>query len=164
MNSSSAPDGFVPHTRRSPLTAPWEPLFARAIDGTVQLAVQVREAHCNARGVAHGGLIAALADNAMGMSAVSTARLARPEQAGGVTVGLSLDYIDSAQQGEWLEFQPQVLKCGASLAFVECRVLSGTRQGWMGSFALPTGFLDALANVAIEVAHRADAGRLAPLR
>jgi uncharacterized protein (TIGR00369 family) len=127
MNSSSAPDGFVPHTRRSPLTAPWEPLFARAIGGTVQLAVQVREAHCNARGFAHGGLIAALADNAMGMSAVSTARATRPEQSGAVTVSLSLDYIDSAQQGEWLEFRPQVLKCGGSLAFVECRVLSGTR-------------------------------------
>lgn len=127
MNTSSAPDGFEPHTRRSPLTAPWEPLFARANDGTVQLAVEVREAHCNARGFAHGGLIAALADNAMGLSAVSTARATRPEQSGAVTVGLTLDFIDSAQQGEWLQFQPQVLKCGGSLAFVECRVLANSR-------------------------------------
>ncbi|WP_242164417.1 NAD(P)/FAD-dependent oxidoreductase [Lysobacter sp. M15] len=43
------------------------------------------------------------------------------------------------------------------------RVLSGTRRGWMGSFALPTGFLEALANVAIEDAGRAEAGRLAPM-
>ncbi|HSW04158.1 PaaI family thioesterase [Aquabacterium sp.] len=133
MTSLIPPDGYQPHTRRSPLTDPWEPLFARPVLGGVQLAVQVREAHCNSRGFAHGGLIAALADNAMGLSAVTTARQTRPEQSGAVTVGLTLDFIDSAQQGEWLEIHPQVLKCGGTLAFVECRVLCGPRIVARGS-------------------------------
>lgn len=127
MTSPPAPDGYLPHTRSSPLTDPWEPLLARTVGHTVQLAVQVRPAHCNSRGFAHGGLIAALADNAMGLSAVTTARTTRPEQAGAVTVGLTLDFIDSARQGEWLEIHPQVLKCGGTLAFVECHVLCGQR-------------------------------------
>ena len=122
------PEGFARHTRHSPLTDPWEPLFARETAEAVHLAVEIREAHCNARGFAHGGLISALADNAMGLS---TVRLARQqpgqELASAVTVTLALDYLDTARIGEWLEVQPSVLKLGRTLAFAECRVLCGER-------------------------------------
>lgn len=122
------PEGFVRHTRRSPLTDPWEPLYARETAEAVQLAVEVREAHCNARGFAHGGLISALADNAMGLSIVRLARQ-QPgqEQASAVTVTLALDFLDTARIGEWLEVQPNVLKLGRTLAFAECRVVCGDR-------------------------------------
>jgi uncharacterized protein (TIGR00369 family) len=124
----TAPDGYLRHTRRSPLTEPWEPLFARETGEAVQLAVEIREAHCNARGFAHGGLISALADNAMGLSAVRLARQ-QPEQAqaSAVTVTLALDFLDSARVGEWLEVRPSVLKLGRTLAFAECRVVCGER-------------------------------------
>ena len=122
------PDGYTRHTRRSPLTDPWEPLYARETGEAVRLAVEVREAHCNARGFAHGGFISALADNAMGLSVVRLARL-QPgqEEAGAVTVTLALDYLDTARIGEWLEVRPTVLKLGRSLAFAECRVVGGER-------------------------------------
>lgn len=122
------PPGYTPHTRRSPLTDPWEPLFARENPEGVNLAVDLREAHCNGRGFAHGGLIAALADNAMGISVVRRAR-EHPgaEKASAVTVSLALDFIGSAQQGECLEVQPTVLKVGRTLAFAECRVVCGDR-------------------------------------
>jgi uncharacterized protein (TIGR00369 family) len=124
----TAPDGYLRHTRRSPLTEPWEPLFARETGEAVQLAVEIREAHCNARGFAHGGLISALADNAMGLSAVRLARQ-QPEQAqaSAMTVTLALDFLDSARVGEWLEVRPSVLKLGRTLAFAEFRVVCGER-------------------------------------
>lgn len=124
----TAPDGYLRHTRRSPLTEPWEPLFARETAEAVQLAVEIREAHCNGRGFAHGGLISALADNAMGLSAVRLARQ-QPEQAqaSAVTVTLALDFLDSARVGEWLEVHPSVLKLGRTLAFAECHVRCGER-------------------------------------
>ena len=53
------------HFRRSPLTEPWEPLFSRKEARKVVMGLHVREAHCNSRGLLHGGLIAALADNAI---------------------------------------------------------------------------------------------------
>ena len=130
------PPGYQPHTRRSPLTDPWEPLFSRqsgdadsgASTDMLYLALEIREAHCNARGFAHGGLISALADNAMGHSAVLQARRrAGAEKASAVTVSLSLDFIDTAQIGDWVEFQPTVLKVGRTLAFVDCRVVCGER-------------------------------------
>ena len=132
------PPGYEPHTRRSPLTDPWEPLLSRQTDDApsdaMYLALEIREAHCNARGFAHGGLISALADNAMGHSAVLRARRrAGGENASAVTVSLTLDFIDSAQIGDCVEFQPTVLKVGRTLAFVECRVVSGDRLIARGS-------------------------------
>lgn len=122
------PTGYRPHTRRSPLTDPWEPLFARETEDTVQLALQIRDAHCNTRGFAHGGLISALADNAMGLSAVRQARRTPGgEKASAVTVSLALDFIDAAQAGDCLEVHPMLLKLGRTLAFMECRVVCGER-------------------------------------
>ena len=132
------PSGYQPHTRRSPLTDPWEPLFSRPIGDApfdeIYLALEIREAHCNARGFAHGGLISALADYAMGHSAVLQARRrAGAEKASAVTVSLSLDFIDTAQVGDCVEFQPTVLKVGRTLAFVDCRVVCGERLIARGS-------------------------------
>lgn len=131
---SQLPPGFAPHTRRSPLTDPWEPLYARRDGHTVQLGLHVREAHCNGRGFAHGGLVSALADNAMGLSAVGAARaeaksLGRTEPAGAVTVSLSLDFIASAGIGDWLSLRPVVLRQGRTLAFVECHVWAQAPAG-----------------------------------
>ena len=128
------PTGYQPHTRRSPLTDPWEPLLSRQTADALYLALEIREAHCNARGFAHGGLISALADNAMGHSVVLQARRrAGSEKASAVTVSLSLDFIDSAQLSDWVEFQPTVLKVGRTLAFVDCRVVCGERLIARGS-------------------------------
>ena len=65
----AVPEGFASHDRKSPVTDPWEPLFARQRDGVVELGLVLRPAHCNSRGFVHGGVIAALADNATGLSA-----------------------------------------------------------------------------------------------
>lgn len=64
----------------------------------------------------------------MGMSAV---RIARRQQAaetiGGLTVALTLDFVDTARVGDLVEFVPTVLKVGRTLAFVDCRVINGER-------------------------------------
>ncbi|MFO1329189.1 MAG: PaaI family thioesterase [Rubrivivax sp.] len=134
-----APDGWRPHDRSSPLTEPWEPLFARDQPRALQLGLRVRRAHCNSRGLAHGGLIAALADNAMGLSAAVVARAEGIEVRAPVTVSLALDYIDAAREGDWLEVRPQVLKVGRTLGFVECHVCSGDRLLARGSATFRIG-------------------------
>ncbi|MFD3265152.1 PaaI family thioesterase [Phenylobacterium ferrooxidans] len=113
-----APTGFEPHYRKSPLTDPWEPLYSRKTDGAVVLGLEVTEAHTNSRGFVHGGLISALADNAMGLSCGHRlgdgARL--------VTVNLTLDFLASAQVGQWLEFDTIFVKPGGSLCFAQAFV------------------------------------------
>jgi uncharacterized protein (TIGR00369 family) len=122
------PDGYVLHFRTSPVTDPWQPLFSRTGDGTVNLALRVRQAHCNGKGFLHGGVINALADNAMGLSVIETLRKRGIERGrGGYTVSLSLDFIVSAQVSQWVEFVPRVLKVGRGIGFADCLVLADSQ-------------------------------------
>jgi len=50
------------------VTAPWEPIYERVLPDRLVPGLWPREAHTNTRGSAHGGLLAALADKAMGLS------------------------------------------------------------------------------------------------
>ena len=50
-----------------------------------------------------------------------------------MTVALTLDFIDTAQVGDCVEFCPAVLKVGRTLAFVDCRVVCGERLIARGS-------------------------------
>ena len=65
---SEIPAGFEPHFRKSPFSDPWEPLYSKRTDKAVSMGLRLGKAHTNARGFIHGGLIASLADNAMGLS------------------------------------------------------------------------------------------------
>ena len=112
------PEGFEPHDRSSPVTRPWEPIHRRITPDAYILAIRAAEAHCNSRGLVHGGVIAALADNAMGLS---VATRADPPSAP-VTVNLSLDYMGMAKAGQWLDFTTIFVKAGGSLAFASCLV------------------------------------------
>ena len=118
METLAIPAGFDRHYRQSPLTDPWEPLYSRKTDGAVVLGLEVTKAHTNSRGFVHGGLISALADNAMGLSCGHRlgdgARL--------VTVNLTLDFLASAQIGQWLEFDTIFVKPGGSLCFAQAFV------------------------------------------
>ena len=82
----------------------------------------MREEHCNARGILHGGVIAALADNAMGMSYVVAARNAGLEIITPLTVTLSIDYAATARIGQWLQIEPRVIKAGRTTGFVDALV------------------------------------------
>jgi len=112
------PAGFEPHDRKSPVTAPWEPLYRRVSGDTVVLGVRARDVHCNGRGFVHGGLISALADNAMGLSCVRK----MGDLASLVTVNLTVDFLGSAHVGQWLEFDTVFVKPGGTLAFTQAFV------------------------------------------
>lgn len=117
------PEGFAPHTRKSPVTDPWEPLYARRAAGVVELGVRLGPNHCNSRGLIHGGVIAALADNAMGLSFGETRRMQGSELTGGaVTIGLAVDFVGAGKVGQWLTISPRVVKAGRSMGFVDALV------------------------------------------
>lgn len=118
MHIQGPAPGFEAHDRRSPLTDPWEPLFRRIAGERVILGLRAAEAHTNSRGFVHGGLISALADNAMGLSCARTLC-----HAGGlVTVSLGVDFLGSAFKGQWLEFDTMFVKPGSTLCFAQAFV------------------------------------------
>lgn len=112
------PAGFERHDRKSPVTDPWEPLYSRKTEGAVVLGLVADDAHTNSRGFVHGGLISALADNAMGLSCAR--RLG--DQASLVTVNLTLDFLGTARVGQWLEFDTVFVRPGTTLSFAQAIV------------------------------------------
>ena len=121
---SEAPQGFSRHSRRSGLTDPWEPIYARETESALILAICAAAPHCNARGFVHGGLISALADNAMGLSCRKQLMLQKNEGflGGLVTVTLIVDFLETAKAGAWLAFETDFVRTGATLCFAECSV------------------------------------------
>jgi acyl-coenzyme A thioesterase PaaI-like protein len=122
--SFQPPEPFALHTRASPLTTPWEPIYADVRDDRWVLGIEVREPHTNSRGAPHGGLIAALADNAMGLSCGVMLTALKIPSGGLVTVSLSLDYLGAARLGQWLAFDTDFIKPGKSLCYADCTVLA----------------------------------------
>ena len=120
--TDAVPAGFEPFTRESPLLAPWRPLFSRVEADRLVICLRVREPHCNSRGTVHGGLFAALADQAMGMSSGVTLRAAGLAVGSLWTTSMTVDYLAVARLGQWLEFDTVFVKPGKSLAFAQAFV------------------------------------------
>ena len=118
----SIPEGFAPHFRRSPLTDPWEPLYSRRTADAVVIGLRLAKVHTNSRGYAHGGLISALADNAMGLSC--GAKLGETAR-GLLTVSLSVDFVGRAAIGDWLTFETNYVKPGEAICFAQSFVKAG---------------------------------------
>src|SRR5580658_8885921 len=106
MTPSDIPEGFEPHFRQSPLTDPWEPLYSRKTDKAVIMGLRLAKPHTNARGLIHGGLIASLADNAMGYSCAQALGWASSL----VTISLAVDFVGSAEIGRWLVVESEVIR------------------------------------------------------
>ncbi|GAA6132133.1 PaaI family thioesterase [Halopseudomonas sabulinigri] len=118
MSNTEIPVGYQLHDRRSGLTDPWQPIYQRPHKDGLSLGLRAGQAHVNSREFVHGGLISALADNAMGLSCA--ARL--PDIQGLVTVSMTLDYLGVARQGQWLEVRAEVLRAGGSLCYAAARI------------------------------------------
>src|SRR6266704_1385280 len=116
MTPTDIPEGFEPHFRKSPLTDPWEPLYSKKTDKAVIIGLRLAKPHTNARGLIHGGLITALADNAMGYSCAQ----ATGWTTSFVTISLSIDFVGAAEIGQWLAVESDVIKTGSTICFAQC--------------------------------------------
>jgi len=116
MTDTAIPEGFELHLRDSPLTEPWKPLYAKKTDKAVIIGLRLGRPHTNGRGLIHGGLIAALADNAMGYSCAQ----ATDWKTSFVTISLSIDFVGSAEIGQWLAVESDVIRTGSTICFAQC--------------------------------------------
>ena len=116
--NTEVPDGFERHFRQSPLTDPWEPLYSKRTEKAGIIGLRLARPHTNSRGLIHGGLIAALSDNAMGYSCAHIMGGASSL----VTIGLALDFVGTAQVGQWLSVETDVIKTGSTICFAQCLI------------------------------------------
>lgn len=132
----SAPDGFRPLQRSSPLLDLLGPFYGRHdLQGRLVVAVRIEDKHCNHGGTAHGGLLSTLADVGLGYAMAFSREPPQPM----VTVGLRLDFCGSARLGDWLEVHTEIDKIGQRMAFASARIRCGERlvASASGVFHLP---------------------------
>ena len=117
------PPGYEPHVRKSPVTDPWEPLHVRRTGNALSLGFRIALKHCNARGLLHGGVISALADNAMGLACVL-----QMERSSALTVSLSVDFLSVGRVGQWLEVRAVPARLRRTLAFADAQIETDTQM------------------------------------
>ena len=118
------PEGFLPVETTGPFMATLGPLYYRAAEGGVIIALRIAEQHLNRRGIAHGGMLVTLADSAMGMNLAR----AREPRLWTVTTSLSTEFIDAARRGDWVQAQVDILKLGRRLAYANCYLTIDARR------------------------------------
>jgi uncharacterized protein (TIGR00369 family) len=116
--TTGIPEGFEPQSRRSPLSDPWEPSYSKLTPEAIILGLRLSTPHTNARGFVHGGLIAALADKAMGHSCGHKMRGLHSL----VTLSMAIDFVGSAQVGQWLTVESDVIRTGSTICFAQCLI------------------------------------------
>jgi len=121
---SAIPEGFDVLPRTSPFTQMIGPIYQKKDPSGLIIGLLVEEKHCNARGLAHGGVLGTLADIAMGYSAAFSTN---PPTAL-VTTSQTMDYMGKAKIGDWLEVHTEVQKVGRTLAFAHCQFMQGAQS------------------------------------
>jgi uncharacterized protein (TIGR00369 family) len=109
------PEGWARIERLSPFNALVGPLYERRDGATVSIGLAIEEKHTNSRGICHGGVLATLADLALGY-----AMLAKSSDKAFVTAHLAVDYAGAARAGDWIESKVEIQRVGARLAFANC--------------------------------------------
>jgi acyl-coenzyme A thioesterase 13 len=117
------PEGFRQIARLSPFNALVGPRYERRDGDAVSIGLAIEAKHTNSRGVCHGGVLATLADLALGY-----AMLARSgDQGSFVTAHLAVDYAGAARLGEWIESKVEIQHVGTRLAFANCYLVAGAK-------------------------------------
>jgi acyl-coenzyme A thioesterase PaaI-like protein len=108
------PPGFKPLERTDAVGEWIGPVYARVEPDHVAIGFWVEERHCNGRGRCHGGVLAIFADMQLGLNVTQVTKM------GGPTISLTLDFLDAATPGMWVEGRTEFLKRTPNMSFVQC--------------------------------------------
>ncbi len=124
MTEADIPAGFVPIFRTSPFLDTIGPLYSAGSGVTLVIGMRVQEKHTNARGTLHGGVLASIADVALGYGlATSTS-----PPTSMITANLSVDFAGGARVGDWVETSLDIQKVGSRMAFANVYVSVGDER------------------------------------
>ena len=112
------PAGFSPLFRTSPFLDTVGPLYSHGIGADIVVGLRIAEKHANARGQAHGGVFATLADIALGYALATST----DPPTSMVTANLTLDFAGGAKGGDWIEVRVDIQKNGSRMAFANAYI------------------------------------------
>ena len=121
---TDVPAGFERLKRGGPYMANLGDLYCSRADGAIIIGMRITENHTNMRGIAHGGMLASLADSALGLGLTMYCE----GRQSFVTVNLSTDFVDAARPGDWVEAHVDIQKLGGRVAFANCYLQVGSKR------------------------------------
>ena len=113
---AAVPEGYevVKRTRGASFAGLVGPFYAKREGHEISLGLRLEPRHLNSRGSCHGGLLATLADVALGYACVAASEDGQSRNF--VTIDLSIEYLASTQAGDWLYSEAQVLNANTRTA------------------------------------------------
>lgn len=116
-NLDIIPAGYTRSTRKSPFSDMTGPYYEILENGKHKaLGLRIRHDHLNRLGMAHGGTIMTIADNALGDSIVAH----YDEPISVVTVSLTNEFMRPVYEGDWVEARVEVHRAGKNMIFASC--------------------------------------------
>ena len=114
--AASIPEGFRLARMGGPYMNVNGPLYARLLDGRLELGFRVEERHTNPLKICHGGMLASFADMLLPMATMY--------QTGGErrflpTISLQIDYLAAAPLGAWVEGRADILRSTRNMVFAQ---------------------------------------------
>lgn len=121
MPDDEIPAGFNPVSHKSNALQLLGPFYQRGTGAGMVIAFRAAEKHANLRGFVHGGVLASLADIALGYVTVFGSDPPRPF----VTVSLTINYTNAAKIGDWIEARVDWIRTGKTMSFANCYLTVG---------------------------------------
>lgn len=117
-------DDFVPFANQGPFLEAIGPIRVRERGDELVLGLLTEERHANHRGTVQGGLLATLADFALGRAIEADA----DDDKDRATVSLTVDFLKPATPGDWIQSRTRVDRVGSTLAFADCSLTVDGRE------------------------------------
>ena len=135
--AAEVPEGFVVRRAGGPFLEPIGPLYMRRGRGPLAFGIRIEHRHSNSKDVAHGGMLATVADVVLGIGGCELA------EAPGffVTISLTTDFVGPARVGAWLQCDPELVRKTRTMMFVQGTFFADGEAALRASgvFALPRG-------------------------
>ena len=118
---TAIPEGFRKLEGLSPFNALVGPLYEKRDGEAVSVGVVIEQKHTNSRGICHGGVLATIADLALGYAMLAKSG----DQGSFLTAHLAVDYAGSARPGDFVHSSVEIQRVGSRMAFANCYLMAG---------------------------------------
>jgi len=113
---AGVPEGYeiVQRTQGPTFAGLVGPFYAKREGRELSLGLRIEQRHLNSRGSCHGGLLATLADIALGYACVAASEDGQSRNF--VTIDLAVEYLAATQAGDWLYSEVKVMNADTRTA------------------------------------------------
>jgi acyl-coenzyme A thioesterase 13 len=121
--STYIPEGYRPSGFKGTYLAHVGPYYVKPTENGINVGLRITDTHINYVDIAHGGVLATLADVALSLQA----HRAEDPPLNATTISLNTNFLGPAKLGDWLEAESQIDRMGKRVCYASGRIRSGDK-------------------------------------